>query len=431
MAISASVANSLDINLNHTNINVTSAHRRGKVERLRIADQVLAEFTCPQQVSLHWDGKTLKMKGKIKSNRVAVYISGTDGEKVRKLLGIPETKDGSGKEEAVVIKQAMVKWDVKGQCINLVFDTTSSNSSPSVGACMHLELYVGHPVLWSACRHHVYELYIKKVTDVVMGDTESPGVPLFKRMEKEWYDLEIDYDNLRVFDYSSVPDWMAEEARKVKEWGEKMLETKSWVREDYREFLQLMVKALGGHVKDFRFRLPGADHHARWMSKGIYLLKMWLLSRVFELSEEEEGQVARIVKFILVLYARPWLQAPLSASAARNDLTFHLNVLHYREEEPALAFQLLSTIRRHQWYLTAQWVTLALADEGLPEEEREELARSIHSMPREEIATGKPDYPTLDWSGEVLVRPRVSSLVTKNSWLVFDLLQLQGSQVHQ
>ena len=42
-------------------------------------------------------------------------------------------------------------------------------------------------------------------------------------------------------------------------------------RGDYREFLQLVVVSLGGEREEgFTFKVPGSDHHARWMSKGIY-----------------------------------------------------------------------------------------------------------------------------------------------------------------
>ena len=331
--------------------------------------------------------------------------------------------------EAEVIKQAMSSWSVKEQCINLVFDTTATNSSPLVGACLHLELYVGHLVLWSACRHHVYELYIKKVTDVILGDTDSPGVSLFKRLAKDWHGLQIDYNKLQTLNFDSLPDWVREEGKSVLKWAEQLLFTATWVREDYKEFCQLVVVALGGQIDKFRFRLPGADHHARWLSKGIYLPKIFLLSSVFKLTVEEEEQVRRLVIFILVFYARPWMQAPVAAAAPRNDLNFHLNILRYRKLEPVVAYRLLEVIRRHQWYLTAQWVPLALADKEVPEEEREDLAKTIYSFPREEIESGKPEYPILEWTGVELKRPSMSGLVTMNSWLVFDLLGLQGAQV--
>lgn len=370
----------------------------------------------------------MKLKGNLMSNRVAVYVAGTDAKRVIKLLGCPETPFGTGEAESGVVKEVMMKWNIRHQVVNLVFDTTASNSSGEVGACTYLEMWVGSPILWTACRHHIYELHVNRMVEAVTGKTKDPGVGLFRRLKSEWHSLFIDYNDLVLFNYNSVPDWMEEEARAVLQWGEAELEKGTWPRDDYKEFLELVVVSLGGHVKNFKFRLPGADHHARWMSKGIYYMKTWLLSHVFILTEEEKDQVSRIFNFTVVIYAKAWFRSPLSVSAARNDLEFHYNVLRFREVEPTAAFLIMKSIRRHQWYTTGNMVTLALVDAGLDDCEREELAKVIHATAKQEIKTGRPAFPELDWRGEQLERPRLATLVTNDSWLVFQLLGLQSSQ---
>lgn len=51
-------------------------------------------------------------------------------------------------------------------------------------------------------------------------------------------------------------------------------------REDYKELLQLSLLYLGGWSEnDFSFRVPGALHQARWMSKAIYTLKIVLFNK--------------------------------------------------------------------------------------------------------------------------------------------------------
>jgi len=49
-------------------------------------------------------------------------------------------------------------------------------------------------------------------------------------------------------------------------------------REDYLELLRLCLIFLGGGSDgtDIQFRAPGAMHHARWMAKAIYALKIVL-----------------------------------------------------------------------------------------------------------------------------------------------------------
>lgn len=53
-------------------------------------------------------------------------------------------------------------------------------------------------------------------------------------------------------------------------------------RKDYRELLELTVIFLGGvpHRGIF-LRVPGAIHHARWMAKAIYCLKIFLFRSHF------------------------------------------------------------------------------------------------------------------------------------------------------
>ena len=428
-AIAASVVNALNIDILDTNINHNSALRKARQERVRIAQKVKEDFNCPDCVSVHWDGKVLILKGKIKTNRVAVSVTGVNTERVRKLLGVPDCQGHSGKDESEVVKDVLISWDIRDQVVNLEFDTTASNSSGVVGACCHLELWLDKPILWTACRHHIMELHIGVVAGVVWGSSTEPGVPLFRRLAKEWHNMKIDYANLELFDFMSVPKWMANQAMQVLEWAQEHLRKGTWPREDYKELLQLVIVCLRGKVEDFKFRLPGADHHARWMWKAIYYVKIWLLSRVFTMSEENKERVRRMTNFIIILYAKAWFQSPLASSSARHDLDFHCNVLRWREVEPVAAFKLLKGLRRHQWYTTPQMVTLALADTGLEDAEREELAKKIHTMPRDDIQTGRPEFNVLEWQEENLVWPKLASLVTLDSWLVFQLLRISGMQV--
>ena len=59
-------------------------------------------------------------------------------------------------------------------------------------------------------------------------------------------------------------------------------------REDYKELLELLIINFSGAVTFFCFKMSGADHHARWMSKVIYNLK------IFEILPEEQDQVNKM-----------------------------------------------------------------------------------------------------------------------------------------
>lgn len=69
-------------------------------------------------------------------------------------------------------------------------------------------------------------------------------------------------------------------------------------------------------------------------------------------------------------------------------------------------------------------MALALADRELEGQEREELALAIYSTPRGEVQMGHPTFPVLEWLGDEPRRPRLATLVTPNSWLIFERLGL-------
>ena len=85
----------------------------------------------------------------------------------------------------------------------MVFDTTSSNTGAELGACKFIEDWRKSPIMWLACRHHVAELHISKVVHVVTGNTKEPGVIMFRRLKREWSDLQIDFKILVIFDISN------------------------------------------------------------------------------------------------------------------------------------------------------------------------------------------------------------------------------------
>ena len=79
----ASVANALGVDVEDTNISVTSSKRNSKGRRKKKACEIQESFNVPDVCVVHWDGKIMQMKTSIKSDRCAVLISGIrfeDGE---------------------------------------------------------------------------------------------------------------------------------------------------------------------------------------------------------------------------------------------------------------------------------------------------------------------------------------------------------------
>jgi hypothetical protein len=178
--MSASVANALGVDIFNTNIGRGAAWEKARKERVNMAAFIKENFQCPKLVAVHWDGKILDMKGNMESNRVAVYITGVDATGFKKLMGCPESNDGTGASEAEVVKAFLEEWGVTKKICRLVFDTTSSNTGCENGACKCLEDWLNTPILWLACRHHIHELHAKRVFQGIFGQTTKNNKELIR-----------------------------------------------------------------------------------------------------------------------------------------------------------------------------------------------------------------------------------------------------------
>ena len=59
-----------------------------------------------------------------------------------------------------------------------------------------------------------------------------------------------------------------------------------------------MIIWLGGHVRNFSFKMPGADHNARWVSKAIYFMKLAMLEKQFKMLDTEKTHVRKMAELI-------------------------------------------------------------------------------------------------------------------------------------
>ena len=425
----ASVVKSVGVAVEDTNISFSTASRKARQKRFETEEKIKKDFVKPDHVVLHWDDKILKLRAGIKYDFICVYISGAHAEKVTKLLGVPETSSGSGKEQKEVVAEMMKKWEIFEEVTGLVFDTTSSNTGHEIGACKLLEEYLEKAVLWLACRHHIYELHIKHVVEAVSGNTKDPGVKLFRRLKAEWNSLEINYSKLKKFDYNcSLSSWHTNQAMTVLAWAEHHHREGTWPRDDYKELLELIIIWLGGNVPSFNLKFPGADHHARWLSKAIYYMKLALLSNQFPMDKEEQEEVLVLAEFVALIYGKAFFKSPLSSAAPRTDLEFMYEVLQYRLYQPKLAFICLQSCFKHLWYLTPSLVVFSLCDTSLDDVQREEMAKTLFNIPRPVVfKKGKPKFPDISLH-EATPVSNLSSFVSEESWLLFDLLGLQDCQ---
>ena len=103
--------------------------------------------------------------------------------------------------------------------------------------------------------------------------------------------------------------------------------------------------------------------------------------------------------------------------------TQHLEVQDAGEVPHFLLHHAEQSWYRHLWYLVPQIVVFALADPGLPDNQKENMAKTIHSLER-----SKPHFPVINFPGQEIQLPDLPEFVSSNSLLVFDKKSLVGSQ---
>src|ERR1043165_2191219 len=90
--------------------------------------------------------------------------------------------------------------------------------------------------------------------------------------------------------------------------------------EDYLELLRLCLLFLGGtsDPNNKTYRAPGPMHHAWWMSKAIYALKMVLFKNRITLTVRETKGLTEFALFVAVVYGHFWHEALIAANAPFN-----------------------------------------------------------------------------------------------------------------
>ena len=82
-----------------------------------------------------------------------------------------------------------------------------------------------------------------------------------------------------------------------------------YTRHDYYELVQLTVLFLGGTFPEnisFNFKSPGASHHARWMAKVLYTIKLALFKHQMKhvIPEDMLQKITDLAGFLCLFYVK-------------------------------------------------------------------------------------------------------------------------------
>ena len=71
----------------------------------------------------------------------------------------PGLENGTGRAQAQVALEGLQELEVIDYVVGACYDTTASNSSPSVGTVAVIEMYLDRSLFKFPCRHHIIVYY--------------------------------------------------------------------------------------------------------------------------------------------------------------------------------------------------------------------------------------------------------------------------------
>ncbi|XP_015122332.1 uncharacterized protein LOC107044808 [Diachasma alloeum] len=157
---------------------------------------------------------------------------------------------------------------------------------------------------------------------------------------------------------------------------------KEIVRDDYKEFLELIILFLGGNLKKGnRFRALGPIHHARWMAKAIYSLKMFLFRDQFHLTSSEESGLRELCIFIVVLYQKAWFTASNPITAPNNDWQLLKKIAQNIDTVGSVSSKICKAVfhkfEKHLWYLSEELIAFAFFDKNVSIEIKRKMCQAL------------------------------------------------------
>ncbi|XP_076032948.1 uncharacterized protein LOC143020416 [Oratosquilla oratoria] len=139
------------------------------------------------KVLVHWDGKLMDTLDSISTDdHLPILVSGDNSTK---LVGVPPLPHSNQKGDphkgdviSTATKQLLMDWKCEENVVEMLFDTTPSNTAQKAGACVSLKKELGRALFWFACQRHVGEVILSACWDCLkMEGSSGPTIMLFKR----------------------------------------------------------------------------------------------------------------------------------------------------------------------------------------------------------------------------------------------------------
>lgn len=164
-------------------------------------------------------------------------------------------------------------------------------------------------------------------------------------------------------------------------------------------------------------------HHARWMAKAIYSLKIFIFRNQFPLSMQEINNLRHVCIFLILVYIRVWFSCSLAIQAPNNDLEMVKKLLHYKDVNQSVSQKALKKIGDHMWYLNEELAPLALFDNNVSDEIKKKMCTAMLRNPQSQLIKDKR-YIVEVKNLESFLEKDLSAFVSKKSLTLFQIFDL-------
>lgn len=246
---------------------------------------------------------------------------------------------------------------------------------------------------------------------------------MFKTFQQNWSQLDHGRYKSGVRDRYIKEQLKDENLVLLAIWIRQQLQKKI-CRHDYKEFLELCLLFIGETLphserRRVTFRPPGAVHHARWMAKAIYSLKMFMFREQIELNAEDKAGLADICVFLIRYYLVYWFRSVRAIEAPLQDLTFLRNVYLTRHKDIDLSNEVVRKFINHLWYLSEENIAFAFFDKKvLPAEKRKMVKRLQYNTECEPVKRVHVNFT--EKHIEEFIQYDLSDFVTSNTMKFFE-----------
>lgn len=283
---------------------------------------------------------------------------------IDKIIDVPALDDGKGVTQANAIYSALDDWGLRDSIKAICCDTTNSNLGQNIVAAVILEQLSDTNLLYLPCRHHIFEIVLASIFELLLPGTSGPDVQLFKRFRNKWNDIDKKKFKIGSTD-ENIPPELLDKVKDITDFAQNFLKV-NHPRDDYKELLQLCLIFLGAiPVDDINFYKPGAFHHTRRIAKSIYSIKIYLFRDSFTLTKFERKSLFKMCLFIIFVYVKPWFTSPLAIQAPANDLNFIKTLYDCRNIDSNISSTALRKCSNHLWHLAPENCAISFFDENI------------------------------------------------------------------